>query len=294
MKSVIKNIIRFVRSLLDFASFMVLVLVKGKYRYVLRLSEYRKNRIAIIATGPSLKEDVRFILDEDYKKRTDFLMLNFAAFDSLFFKLRPQHYCLADPMYFQSSWRDEEVFRLFDLLNNQVEWPMTIYVPAPNLKPFVEFSHLHNSNIRVLGVNCITYKGFERFRSFFYRMGLSSPPPQTVTNLAIFVGINAGYRNMDLFGVDHTFLSALMVNEKNQLCQKYSHSYDEGEVDYKVLTRTDDNKIWKVGEYIVACGHMFLSHDLLESYAKSVGCRIINNTKCSMIDSYERKNWMNS
>ena len=34
---------------------------------------------------------------------------------------------------------------------------------------------------------------------------------------------------------------------------------------------------------------MFLSHDLLENYAKSIDCRIINNTKCSMIDSYERK-----
>lgn len=57
-----------------------------------------------------------------------------------------------------------------------------------------------------------------------------------------------------------------------------------------MVTRTDNNKVWKVGEYITACGNMFLSHDLLENYAKSVGCRIINNTKCSMIDSYERKN----
>ena len=246
-------------------------------------------KIAIIATGPSLKEDVHIILDEDYKKQTDFLMLNFSAFDSLFFKLRPRHYCLADPMYFHSSWRDEEVFRFFNLLNNQVEWPMTIYVPAQNLKQFVEFSRLVNSNIKVLGVNTIIYNGFEKFRSFFYRVGLSSPPPQTVTNLAIFVGINTGYQNIDLFGVDHTFLSALMVNEKNQLCQMYSHSYDEGEVEYKVVTRTDNNKIWKVGEYIIACGNMFLSHDLLENYAKSIDCRIINNTKCSMSDSYERK-----
>lgn len=167
---------------------------------------------------------------------------------------------------------------------------MTIYVPAQNLKQFVEFSRLVNSNIKVLGVNTIIYNGFEKFRSFFYRVGLSSPPPQTVTNLAIFVGINTGYQNIDLFGVDHTFLSALMVNEKNQLCQMYSHSYDEGEVEYKVVTRTDNNKIWKVGEYIIACGNMFLSHDLLENYAKSIDCRIINNTKCSMIDSYERKN----
>ena len=289
MKSAIKKIIYCIKKLLDFVFFLILILVNGKHKNVLRLSKCKKNKIAIIATGPSLKEDVHIILDEDYKKQTDFLMLNFSAFDSLFFKLRPRHYCLADPMYFHSSWRDEEVFRFFNLLNNQVEWPMTIYVPAQNLKQFVEFSRLVNSNIKVLGVNTIIYKGFEKFRSFFYRVGLSSPPPQTVTNLAIFVGINTGYQNIDLFGVDHTFLSALMVNEKNQLCQMYSHSYDEGEVEYKVVTRTDNNKIWKVGEYIIACGNMFLSHDLLENYAKSIDCRIINNTKCSMIDSYERK-----
>ncbi len=289
MKSVVRKIVYCVNKFVGFCFFLLLVLVKGKHKHVLRCSRYKKNRIAIIATGPSLKEDKRFILDEDYKRQTDFLMLNFSAFDPLFFKLRPRHYCLADPMYFHSSWRDEEVFRFFNILNTQVEWAMTIYVPAQNLEQFIKFSRLDNPDIKVLGVNTITYNGFERFRNFFYRIGLSSPIPQTVTNFAIFVGINAGYQNMDLFGVDHTFLSALRVNEKNQLCQMFSHSYDEGEVEYKVLTRTDNNEVWKVGEYVIACGKMFLSHDLLESYARSMGCHIINNTKCSMIDSYERK-----
>ena len=136
MKSEIKKIIYCIKKLLDFVFFLILILVNGKHKNVLRLSKCKKNKIAIIATGPSLKEDVHIILDEDYKKQTDFLMLNFSAFDSLFFKLRPRHYCLADPMYFHSSWRDEEVFRFFNLLNNQVEWPMTIYVPAQNLKQF--------------------------------------------------------------------------------------------------------------------------------------------------------------
>ena len=149
MKSVIKKTVYCVKKLLDFVFFLILILAKGRYKHVLRLSKYKKNRIAIIATGPSLKEDVHFILDEDYKKQTDFLMLNFSAFDSLFFKLRPQHYCLADPMFFQSSWRDEEVFRFFYLLNSQVEWDMTIYVPAQNLKQFIKFSRLDNSNIKV-------------------------------------------------------------------------------------------------------------------------------------------------
>lgn len=291
MKSKMRKILHWLKELLDFISFLMRVFIRSRYRNVLKLSKSEKKRIAIIATGPSLKEDMDFILDKNYLEQTDFLMLNFSAFDSVFFKLRPQYYCLADPMYFQNTWRDEEVFRFFELLNNRVDWPMTIYIPALNLVRFRHFSHLNNSNIDIRGVNTTEYKGFERFRHFFYRIGLSSPPSQTVTNLAIFVGINAGYKKMDLFGVDHTFLSSLMVNEKNQLCQVYSHSYDKGQADYRVIIRTDDNRIWKVGEYIVACGNMFLSHDLLERYARSVDCHIVNNTKCSMIDSYERKSF---
>lgn len=80
MKSVIKKTVYCVKKLLDFVFFLILILAKGRYKHVLRLSKYKKNRIAIIATGPSLKEDVHFILDEDYKKQTDFLMLNFSAF----------------------------------------------------------------------------------------------------------------------------------------------------------------------------------------------------------------------
>ena len=95
MKSAIKKIIYCIKKLLDFVFFLILILVNGKHKNVLRLSKCKKNKIAIIATGPSLKEDVHIILDEDYKKQTDFLMLNFSAFDSLFFKLRPRHYCLS-------------------------------------------------------------------------------------------------------------------------------------------------------------------------------------------------------
>lgn len=148
-------------------------------------------------------------------------MLNFSAFDSLFLNCVHDTIALLILCIFIVHGEMKRSF-VFNLLNNQVEWPMTIYVPAQNLKQFVEFSRLVNSNIKVLGVNTIIYNGFEKFRSFFYRVGLSSPPPQTVTNLAIFVGINTGYQNIDLFGVDHTFLSALMVNEKSTLSDVFS------------------------------------------------------------------------
>lgn len=286
-KRILKIILRIISNFFRLGAFLF-SLRKAKHKEILKYEGRIDGRIAVIATGPSLKEDMPYIVEETYKKSTDILMLNFSAFDPMFFELRPKHYCLADPMYFRSSWRNEEVSRFFDVLNTRVDWDMTIYVQAIHRKSFLSFSKLSNPHLAVVGINTFEYKGFEGLRYWFYKKGLASPPPQTVTNMAVFVGIQKGYSEMDLFGVDHTFLSALRINEKNQLCQKYYHSYDKGEPEYKIIYRTDNNEVWRCGEYIIACGKMFISHDMLEKYAKSLGCRIVNHTKCSMIDSYER------
>ena len=289
IKKILRNILRFLGKASRFFVYAVMAARAPRtniLKYMIR--KEGNKRFAVIATGPSLKEDVSYITDPEYLETTDFLMLNFSAFDSLFFQLKPKHYCLADPMYFSNSWRDEEVFRFFKLINEKVDWTMNIYIPASNYKNFLFFSHLTNCHINVVGVNTIVFQGFECLRYYFYKKGLASPPPQTVTNLGIFIGIQNGYPDVDLFGVDHTFLSDLMINENNKLCQKYYHSYDKEKPQYKVIVRTDTNEVWKIGEYIVACGKMFLSHDMLEKYAKSVSCKIVNHTKCSMIDSYER------
>lgn len=290
MKKILIFLVRFCKDVIEFCLFLVDFIVFGRFSDILKYNKniHTNQRLAVIATGPSLKNETAYIEKESYIKSTDFLMLNFSAFDSLFFKLRPKHYCLADPMYFHSSWRDEEVFRFYKLINEKVDWEMTIYVPALNFNSFVNFSKLTNKHIKIKKVNRIRYSGFNRLRFFFYRKGLASVGFQTVTNMAIFIGIQNGYPNIDLFGVDHTFLADLKINDKNQLCQKYAHSYDDGIPQYKVLFKTETNEVWKIGDYIIACGNMFVMHDLLELYAKSLGCRIVNHTVCSMIDSYER------
>lgn len=287
LKKNLKFLFYVLKLFFTFLEFLI-KLLKAKHKYILKWGKLQNGRMAVIATGPSLKEEMPYILEQVYRRNTDFLMLNFSAFDPLFFELMPKHYCLADPMYFKNSWRDEEVFRFFDILNTKVDWDMTIYVPADCRDGFIDFSKISNKHISILGINTIEYSGFESCRHYFYRKGLASPPPQTVTNMAVFIGIQKGYKNMDLFGVDHTFLSSLKINEKNQLCQIYYHSYDKEKPEYKVIYRTDNNEVWRCGEYIIACGKMFVSHDLLADYANKVGCHIVNHTKCSMIDSYER------
>ena len=287
LKRSIKSIFHAIKILFSFLDFLIKIL-RAKHKNILKYEKQHEGRMAVIATGPSLKKEISYIQDQKYMESTDFLMLNFSAFDPLFFELKPKHYCLADPMYFKSSWRDKEVFRFFEIIDTKVDWNMTIYVPADSRNNFISFSKISNKYISVLGINTKEFNGFESFRHYFYRKGVASPPPQTVTNMAVFIGIQRGYRDIDLFGVDHTFLSSLKINEKNQLCQIYYHSYDKETPEYKVIYRTDNNEVWRCGDYIIACGKMFVSHDLLADYAKKVGCHIVNHTKCSMIDSYER------
>ena len=45
MKSEIKKIIYCIKKLLDFVFFLILILVNGKYKNVLRLSKCKKNKI---------------------------------------------------------------------------------------------------------------------------------------------------------------------------------------------------------------------------------------------------------
>ena len=52
------------------------------------------------------------------------------------------------------------------------------------------------------------------------------PNAQTVAIESIFAMLNMGYSTIYLYGVDHTFLEGLKVNDKNELVHVYQHFYE--------------------------------------------------------------------
>lgn len=262
--------------------------------YLLRLIKHRgfsnklvkdkQGKVAVLANGPSLKEVIPRLTGDEFKD-VDFIVLNFFAFDDVFFQIRPQHYCFADPMFFEANHRIEEVRRLFSVLE-KVDWDMILYIPASLYKSFLLFSGLKNHNITITKVNCIDYTGFGCFRNFLYKKNLTIPRVQTVAILAIYIGLCKGYSEVDLYGVDHTFFDSLTVNENNELCNSNSHFYGSGNV--KPILRPDNSEIWKMSDYIEVIMYMFKSHDLLASFANYIDVKVLNCTKISLIDSYER------
>ena len=108
----------------------------------------------------------------------------------------------------------------------------------------------------------------------------------TVAQLGIYVAVNNGFEEINLYGVDHNMTSSLCVNDKNQLCNRMTHFYEES-VELKIMMNEDYEQL-KIADYLIEIGNLFRSHDLLADYAKSMDVKIINCTPGSMIDSYER------
>lgn len=247
--------------------------------------------VAVLANGPSLKGIIPCLMVDDEFKNSDFIVMNFFAFDDVFFKIRPKHYCLADPIFMQSEYtaKKEQVLDLFKILQERVDWDLTIYVPGYALKNHLSYSKLTNPFITYIPLNIVNYRGYESLRFFFYKHGLALPIVQSVANMAIYVALNTGYASINVYGVDHTFFDSLCVNDNNQLCNRAQHFYDNSQEELlKPIMRCDD-MIYKISDYINDISSIFRSHDLLSAYATFLHARILNCTKGSMIDSYERK-----
>lgn len=267
--------------------FFILALSTGQYSSSIKKTY--KGRVTVLANGPSLKDVLpKLGVDKDFTQG-DFIVMNYFAKEDVFYKIKPTHYCLADPMFFYKNHRYEDVKKLFELIQNKVSWNMNLYVPKDKLKEFLSFSKITNSYINVVPINSVPYLGVESLRNYVYKKGWSIPQTFTVAIMAIYVGITSGYSEVRLYGVDHTYFDALCVNDKNQLCSRETHFYDNGEVKLKPIIRNDNDQVYSVSGYLTIIYNVFHSHDLLANFAKYMNVRVLNCTKYSMIDSYERK-----
>ena len=287
MRTVLKTFYHFIKDFVHFILFVLRLLYQGKLNNPIKKVE--KGTITLLANGPSLKNIVPLLTTDECFKHTDFIVLNYFPNEKVFWKLKPKYYCLADPMFFGVSHKEKEVKNLFKNLNN-IDWNISLFIPKYFGKErFLNFSQMNNPNIEIVEINSIPYNGFPQLRNYLYKKGFTMPQIGTVAHLAIYASLNLGYKEIKLYGVEHTFLDSLCVNEQNQLCNKDKHFYDNEDVKLKPILKNDSiNEIWKISDYLYGISLMFKGHDLLSDYANYLDVRIINCTKDSMIDSYER------
>lgn len=231
--------------------------------------------LTILANGPSLVMD----LEQINFSEGEFSVVNDFYKSPWYEKIKPSYHVLADPLYFT---KDEDIQPFVDA----VKWNMKLFVPYSAWKRMDILRHVPSQYIEVVPYHINTYYGFDCFRDWTYRHGLSMPIPQNVLVPSIFNAINMGYKEIRLYGVDHSWTESIRMNDKNQVCLTDSHFYDNEQA--KLLPWKKCGVQYKMHEILRDLAQMFDSYHQIRKYADSLHCHIVNMTKNSYIDAFDR------
>jgi len=242
----------------------------------------------ILGNGPSLKSLIRN--NYEFLKNKDLFCVNYFPLTSLYEELRPKYFITSAP----ELWRDDlnsnyidESKKLFETIKNKTNWELSIFIPfeAKKYKTWKKFIE-ENKAIKINYYNVTYVDGFYWFREIMYKYQLGMPRVQNVLIPAIMIAIRLGYKNIYLWGADHSWLSEIKVDENNNVlvCQK--HFYDEESATYQKMRKLNGTR--KLHEVLYKFMHTFKSYHYIEEFASKNNINIYNATPNSYIDAFKR------
>lgn len=244
----------------------------------------RGESINILANGPSLKKEIEELRIEGIKNRNS-AVVNFFAISETFQEIKPEYYLLADRMFFLDENQDSNYGKVFEVFNNNVDWEMILIVPFKFRDKALQY--VHNAHIKIECLSSLKYEGDEKRRFESWKKGESVPSYVNVVLMGEYYFLQKGYSSIYLYGVDHTFLQNLVVDDENYLCIADTHFY--GTQKCRITDIVDGKEVrLTVADFVYNKYLTFKEHELMQAYSEYLGAQILNCTKCSMIDAYPR------
>ena len=272
--------------------YFLIMAVKENFRNYIRQAGAGiepKDAVLVLGNGPSMKVDLDRIIARKEHQEKDVMAVNYFAMDPRFEQIRPAFYTLSDPTFFRKTFDWDRAMKLYATLNEKVSWPMTLYVQYYNPEGFDYRKVLPNKNIRIVRFHSQVYHGFRAVEFWLFRHGLGSANFGTVVQNCAYIALNLGYKTVEMYGVDHTLLQGLCVDSENRLCREVTYFYDQEAPSPKPIYQNLPHKPYTMASYLKELSELFRGHEVLNAYAHSLDARIINRTRNSMIDAYERR-----
>ncbi len=233
--------------------------------------------LAILGNGPALAHTLAH--ERDQLAQCDLLAVNFAANTDVFFDLCPNYYVLADPLFFTQL--DQPNFRALMENLERVDWPMTLLV-AHGARV-----DLRNPNIRLLRFPMKAVEGPAWFRRSLMKWRLGMPRPRNVLVPALMSAIWLGYKQIYIYGADHTWVKTLSVNERNEVVSIQPHFYKEANSELE-RQRVAYLQI-PLHQVLESQAIAFRSYHLVRDFADRLGVEVYNATEGSFIDAFPRR-----
>lgn len=270
------------------SSILKIMLFARKYRCSAKPAH---QAAVILGNGPSLSEMITKNLE--FLNYKDIYAVNFFALSPNYLSIKPSNYVMIDfTFYYDNIW-DEKLRAKRELLWGNIKdltnWDMTIYLPHKaksenNWKAFVN----GNKHIRIQYINVLAIEGFKAFRNFGFSKMLGMPRPHNVIVPSLMIALNKKYKKIFLWGVDHSWTQHLQVDDTNKVLIDFPHFYDSApqKPDVFYFKNTPAAQLHQV-LYTLKC--TFESYFIIREFAEKLGVAIVNQTKGSMIDAFERE-----
>lgn len=269
---------------------IIRIIVLSKHgRYIKKLN--RVKDIVILGNGPSLKNMIE--KNAAFLKDKDLFSVNHFPTTEYFTKLKPKYYITIAP----DLWNDNVVEpyrtasdKLFEAIAEKTNWELSFYMPfiAKKHKRWREKIEKNNF-IKIKYINITPVEGWRFFRHFFFKKNIGMPRPHNIMIPSIFTSVNLGYKKIYLWGTDHSWLPEISVNEENIALINQKHFYDFENSTAETLPMDKEGKTpRKLHEILMKFMLAFKGYFIINEYAHACNVKILNSTKGSYIDAFER------
>ena len=241
-------------------------------------------RLCLLGNGPTFNQIEEHL---EALKGFDFCAVNLSVNTDIFFRIKPKMFVIVDMIFWQQP--EKEVIKECWENIQKIDWDITICIPfnfPTSMKRTFEKNHFVKVRRYSNNVWQPELPMANRLKMWLYKRGWVSPDGTNVSIGAIYASILNGYKEINLLGLEHSWMKDIKVNDKNEVVLINRHYY--GDVEH-VWRDYEGNPI-KLVDFLTSQLQTFTGHLSLRSFADYLGdVRIINRTKGSYIDAYERE-----
>ncbi|NSW44722.1 MAG: hypothetical protein HPY79_02710 [Bacteroidales bacterium] len=242
----------------------------------------------ILANGPSLN----FLIEKypSFIKNKALVCVNFFPNTNYYQTFKPSYHVISAP----ELWRSDAMpnylklsKELFKNIAQKTDWQLTLFIPfeARKYKQWQE-PLKNNQNIQITYYNPTPIDGYFWFCKKVFDWQWGMPRPHNVLIPSLMLAIKKGYKNIYIWGADHSWLKEISVDDQNQVLVNQKHFYDEDTS--KPLPMNKFRGTRKLHEVLIKFVHAFKGYFDIEKYAQSKNVSIYNATPNSYIDAFKR------
>ena len=243
----------------------------------------------ILGNGPSFTS--MYQSHKEFLKGKDLICVNHFPSTDLYEELQPKYYITLAPDLFDETVDKEFRERgeaLFKTIAKKTCWELEFIMPF-YAKKFSKWREVisENKHIKITYINSTPVEGVKSINYWFFRQNMGMPRAHNVMIPSVFIGINLKYKNIYLWGADHSWLPQISVDDNNVALINQKHFYDP---ENSKPSPFDKNGVGvrRLHEILRKFMLAFEGYFVLKEYADKNNVKILNCTPNSYIDAFDR------